>query len=90
MWISRTEYRELIERAAGAEARLEGMVVAANNLSRELGQLKYEQTGKAQSLPVFQFQKEASPKTPPDIETGVSFDDMGDEAAHAAGFRDEV
>lgn len=90
MWIARREYRELIERAAANEARVEGLTIQANNLARDLAQARFELTGKVQALPVFQYQREASPKTPPGLETGVSFDDMGDDAAHEAGFRDEI
>lgn len=86
MWLSKQEYRELIERAAGSEARIEALTIQCNALARENAELKMEKTGKPQTLPIFAFQKEGSVKRPSDLETGVSFDDMGDEAAHQAGF----
>lgn len=93
MWIWKQEYRELIERAAAAdgkvavsEARIEALVLQLNTLARDAAEMKTQITGKPQSLPIFTFQREASAKRPADIDTGVSFDDMGDEAAHVAGF----
>lgn len=93
MWITKQEYRDLIERAAAADgqvrasdARVEALVVQLNTIARDNAEMKTQLTGKPATLPVFAFQREASPRRPSEIETGVSFDDMGDEAAHVAGF----
>jgi hypothetical protein len=89
MWISNSEYRELIERAAASDARVESLTHQLNVALHDVAQLKFEKTGIEQKIPVFAFQREASKPRATDLETGVSFDDMGDIAAHAAGFTEE-
>lgn len=90
MWITKQEYRGLIERATANETRVELMTLHMTQLAREIAELKFAKTGLPQSLPIFQFQREATPKTPADRDTGISFDDMGDEDAHVAGFTETV
>lgn len=89
MWVSKKEYRELIETAATANATAIGLTTQLNTMARELADARHTLTGKPQHVPVFMYQRTATPKTPPGLETGVDFNDMGDEAAHVAGFKDE-
>lgn len=81
MWISRKEYTALVDARARAETKADWLLIQVNLLHAELGQRKYEQTGKPTPVPM--FQREATPqdtKTPIDL-----FEDMGDVQARLDG-----
>lgn len=81
MWISKQQYTDLVDARARAETKSDWLLTQVNLLNAQLGEMKYQQTGKPTPVPL--FQREA---TPQDTQTPIDvFDDMGDVAARIDG-----
>lgn len=90
MWITKREFVTLIERASGADARIEALVMQCNVLARRAADLEQQITGKAVDLPVFEFKKAAARKPQTDWSAGIDFNDMGDVEAHRQGITEDA
>lgn len=84
MWITRQEYRDLIDGKARAEARAELLTVRLNQVEHALGQQVAAQTGRTQLVPRFETSRTAKPE-----DSEVSFEDVGDIDARRLGIADE-
>lgn len=80
MWISRADYTRFIATAAKHEAENVFLLARVNELLAELGQLRFEKTGKPQNVPNY---ARGDHRPPDDHE--ISFDDVGDDEAKRLG-----
>lgn len=83
MWMSKAQYTALIDKTARAETRADWLLTQVNLLQTELGQLKFQVTGKPVAIPM--YQREATPVVDPEAVGETSFEDMGDELAKKHG-----
>ena len=83
MWISKTEYTDLIAQRSGAMAQATWLQIRINQLEQENGDLRAQITGKPQRVPTI------LPSSPAIFDAGVvdasEFEDMGDKLALSLG-----
>lgn len=78
MWISTKDYAALVEKYSRAETRADWLLTRINQLEIELGDAKYQVTGRPVVVPI--IHREATPRQVDDP-AETSFEDMGDENA---------
>lgn len=81
MFIRKSDYLALIERAARAETRADWLMTRVNQLEIDLGNTRASITGIAQPVPMLKRE----PSTPPEDADGDSFEDLGDDLAKKYG-----
>ena len=82
MLIAKKDYVALVDGKARAETRADWFLTRVNALERELGDAKYQVTGRAVAVPI--IHREHTPR-PVDDPAETSFDDVGDENALKLG-----
>ena len=78
MWISKADYTALVAKGAGAD----WLIARVNQLERELGDAKYQVTGRAIAVPI--IHREHTPH-PVDDPAELSWEDVGDDNALKLG-----
>ena len=81
MFIRKSDYLALVERAARAETRADWLMTRVNQLEIDLGNTRASLTGIAQPVPMLKRESTA----PPEDADGDNFEDLGDDLAKKYG-----